>query len=135
MAGIQSISVAATRGAATDLVLEIDPGVVTDLVRVVEIDPEEVTDLVLVVEIDPGAVTDPVLEQDQARDRNQPQAKDRALWIENQAQRKDRALWIENQAQRKDQVQWIDLGQDRVAPSVASGTVEALHPETVNVVR
>jgi hypothetical protein len=125
--------------------------VVTDLAQVVEIDPGAVTDLAQVVEIDPGAVTDPVLEQDQARDRNQPrvvvvtdpvqwienqaQRKDRALWIENQAQRKDRALWIENQAQGKDQVRWIDRGQDRVVPSVANGIVEALHRGTVNVVR
>jgi hypothetical protein len=85
-----------------------------------------VTDLVQVVEIDPGAVTDlvqVVVATDQARDRNQPQA----------VVATDPVQWIENQAQRKDRVQWID--RDRVAPSVANVTVEALHRGTVNVVR
>jgi len=78
-------------GEVTDLVLEIDPGVVTDLAQVVEIDPGAVTDLAQVV-----------VATDQARDRNQPQAKDQVQWIENQVRGKDRALWIENQAQGKD---------------------------------
>ena len=112
MVVIPSISVVATNlGAVTDLGLEIDPEVVTDLVLVAETDPEVETDQARVVETDPEvevAVTDPVPEQDQARDKNQVQ--------------------VQDPAQEQDRVRATRV------PLVAREGVVVLHQGTVNVV-
>ncbi len=133
MVVIPSISAVATQVEETDLVLEIDPEVVTDLAQVVEIDPEVETDLALVAEIDPEAVTnlvqvvavtDPVRDKDRVLGQDQAQALDLA----------------QEQNQARAQVLGLDLvlDKDQVratgVPLVARARVEVLHPGTVSVV-
>ncbi len=120
-------------GAVTDLGLETDPEVVTDLAQAVETDPEAVTDQAQAVETDLEVVTnpaqvvvviDPALEQDLARDRSQAQE---AVAEIDPVPEQDLAL-ARNRVQVQDQVRVTEV------PLVARARVEGLHRETVNVV-